>query len=108
MPLSASLPRIKKIKRFCIELKGMVKEIAVSDIVYFESKNRIVLIKAVNGSVIQYYGKLDDLETQDKFLNFIRPHQSFFVNILHINYIDKNQRSIVLNNKNSSPIREQI
>ncbi len=86
----------------------MVKEIAVSDIVYFESKNRIVLIKAVNGSVIQYYGKLDDLETQDKFLNFIRPHQSFFVNILHINYIDKNQRSIVLNNKNSSPIREQI
>jgi len=89
---------------FSITSKGLYKKILVNDIVYFESSNRKVSIKDITGDEIEYYSKLDDIESQDLFVNFIRPHQSYLVNILHINYIDKNSKNIILKDNSRIPI----
>jgi len=93
-----------KVLAYSVTSKGLCKTIPVKDIVYFESSNRKVTIKDVNGDEIEFYEKLDDIEKQEIFKNFIRPHQSFLVNILHINYIEKNARTIVLKDNGRVPI----
>lgn len=93
-----------RVLTYSVTSKGLCKTIPVNDIVYFESSNRKVTIKDVNGDEIEFYEKLDDIENQEMFKNFIRPHQSFLVNILHINYIEKNARTIVLKDNGRVPI----
>lgn len=93
-----------KVPSFSVISKGLCKTIPVNDIVYFESSNRKVTIKDRSGDEIEFYEKLDDIENQEMFVNFIRPHQSFLVNILHINYIEKNARTIILKDNNRIPI----
>ena len=55
------------------------------DILYLESQNKIILLHMSDQSILQYYGKLDEIihELPDKA--FLRCHQSFIVNLFHIN-----------------------
>lgn len=61
--------------------RGMIR-VRVKDILYFESNRRKVLIHKVDGTVLEYYEKLNDVEKRVRKLDtlFLRTHQSFLVN----------------------------
>lgn len=65
-----------------------------SEIVYFESNNKKIKMYLANDQTIEFYGKLDDVETYmvEKLQSesFVRCHKSFYVNN---NYILKNTKS---------------
>lgn len=64
------------------------RKVAVRDIVYFESRNRVVHIFLANGSSECFYGKLNIVESElaQSRQTFLRIHQSYLVNY---NYIEK-------------------
>jgi len=61
-------------------------QISVKDILYFQSKRRVIFIYKTNGSVVKYYEKLNELEVRLKMskIDFWRIHQSYLVNIRYV------------------------
>lgn len=61
-------------------------KIPLRDIIYFESRYRVVHIFLIDGSEAQFYGKLADVEKQlsKSRCCFLRIHQSFLVNYDYI------------------------
>ncbi|MGC6176208.1 LytR/AlgR family response regulator transcription factor [Lacrimispora sp. 38-1] len=61
-------------------------QILVKDILYFQSKRRVVFIHRLDGSVVKYYEKLNELETKFKMskIEFWRIHQSYLVNAMYV------------------------
>ena len=51
----------------------------------------------INGEDIEFYGKLDDLETILSSAGFFRVHQSYLVNDKYVNSISRDK--IVVNNE---------
>lgn len=58
----------------------------VKDILYFESYKRKIMIHRKDGEVLEFYGKLNDVERKISFENsvFLRTHQSFLVNSIYV------------------------
>lgn len=65
-----------------------VHQVLLKDVVYFESRKRMVYIFLKDGKTVYFYGKLNEVEKEltDKGNYFLRIHQSYLVN--H-NYIKK-------------------
>lgn len=63
-----------------------IGKVALKDVVYFESRSRVIFIFLENGSVKQLYGKLNDVEKKlaKGRAQFLRIHQSFLVNYDYI------------------------
>ncbi|WP_235839288.1 LytR/AlgR family response regulator transcription factor [Clostridium sp. Marseille-P2415] len=63
-----------------------IRKVALKDVVYFESHNRVVHIFLGDGSSEQFYGKLNDVENSlaNSRKSFLRIHQSFLVNYDYI------------------------
>lgn len=63
-----------------------IKKVLLTDIVYFESSNRVVHIYLQNGEIEQFYGKLNEVEQElmGRGKAFLRIHQSFLVNYRYI------------------------
>jgi DNA-binding LytR/AlgR family response regulator len=64
---------------FMFKYKGEVKIAKFSDIIFFESSQRLVRIVTSNGENL-FYGKLDEIEKQLNDLRFIRCHKSYLIN----------------------------
>lgn len=75
--------------------KKGIRKVALRDILYFESRNRVIHIFLNDGTEEQFYGKLNDVEKQleENSQRFLRIHQSFLVNY---SYIKKTEFSSVL------------
>ncbi len=71
-----------------------IRKVAVRDIVYFESRNRVVHIFMADGSAEFFYGRLNVVEKElsEGCHEFLRIHQSFLVNY---SYIEKMNFSVV-------------
>lgn len=54
------------------------------DILYVESRDKIILFHMVDNTVMQCYAKLEEISKQLSGDTFIRTHQSFIVNIYHV------------------------
>ena len=69
-------------KYFSYQYNREIFRIKINSILYFESNKRKVMIHRVDGKVLEYYGKLDDVEKEVVALDisFMRTHQSFLVN----------------------------
>lgn len=67
-----------------------VIKVLINDIVYFESRNRVIYIFFKNGFIQKFYGKLNNVEKKlvegNKF--FLRIHQSFLVNYDYVRKIN--------------------
>ncbi|MCR5194751.1 MAG: LytTR family DNA-binding domain-containing protein [Pseudobutyrivibrio sp.] len=65
---------------------GEESRVALKDIVYFESNNRIITIHLNDGSERKFYGKLNKLEKEELKDNnsFIRIHQSYLINYYYV------------------------
>ncbi len=75
-------------------------KVAVSDIVYFESRYRVLHIFLKDGTEDIFYGRLGQIEDffRQRHIRFIRPHQSYLVNYDYIK--TSGVSSVVINTVN--------
>ena len=79
--------------------------IPIRYILYFESKShKIRLFVSTQPDLIEYVGKLDDIERELSAFHFARNHKSFLVNTHVIAALDRRQMTILLKNGNTLPI----
>lgn len=74
---------------FYIKIGRNIERYSESTILYFASTARKVTLFTVDGGV-DFYAKMDDVYEQLDQSVFIRIHQSYIVNLNHINKISKN------------------
>lgn len=61
--------------------------IPLSEIIFFESKLRIITINCIKEQY-SFYGKLSDVEKQINSSSFVRCHQSYLVNMGYVKRVD--------------------
>ena len=74
-----------------IQKENESRLLALDEIVYCEVLNRKIYIHTVNDETVDYYDKIEDLETKLKRLSrsFFRCHRSFLINLDHLNGFGK-------------------
>jgi Response regulator of the LytR/AlgR family len=73
-----------------IQYKGAAYSMDCRDIRYIESRDKLILFHLVDESVLQCYGKLDEILRELPEQSFFRCHQSFLVNLSHVTEIGDN------------------
>jgi len=63
--------------------------IRIDDIVFVKSDDKVLLYHLVNGDTLRCYGKLNDLEAQLQFPNFLRCHQRYLINMDYIENVEE-------------------
>ena len=84
---SQALTRIDKAEGyFQYTYNRKVKKTSIGNIVYFESKNRVITIHLNDGTSDVFYGKLNDIqkELESSSQYFFRIHQSYLVNYKYV------------------------
>lgn len=72
---------------FTYKFGKTVGSVPLSDIVYFEVKNRIIEMHLKNKSSIEFYCNMTELENQIPAETFWRVHRSFLVNFENVDYL---------------------
>jgi DNA-binding LytR/AlgR family response regulator len=95
-----------------IQHKSTIQNVDCREILYIESRNRLLFFHLADKSVLQCYGKLDKLilNLPDKL--FLRCHQSFVVNPSHIvemgeGYFRIGEERIDISRKYLKTVKEQ-
>ena len=96
-----------------------IRKVPLKDVVYFESRNRVVHIFLCNGHSEYFYGKLNNVEKElvasRKY--FMRIHQSFLVNYDYIKkmnffnvtvYIGDNEIELKISEDRQKEVRRQL
>jgi len=86
---------------FSYKVSGVENRVKIKSIVYFCSNGRKIGIVTPNNS-FEFYAKLDEVEKVVENPQFIRVHQSYYVNSRYIKYLLRND--IVLDNGEYVPI----
>ncbi len=91
--LDQALMNINKDRKQQIQFsyKSINYRICCRDILYIESSNKLVLFHMEDGTTLQCYTKIDEIHKQLPEKTFIRCHQSYVINIIHINEMAENQ-----------------
>lgn len=76
-----------------VKVQGSYYKIPLSQIYYFESDKRKVIIHMRNHEELEFYEKMDTLDTLLRSKGFIRCHQSYLV---QMHYVDEFGRSGIL------------
>lgn len=86
-----------------------IRKVPLKDVIYFESRNRIIHIFLANGEEETFYGKLNDVEKEleEKKQRYLRIHQSYLVNYDYVRTMNFS-RLVIENNgvKNTLQISE--
>lgn len=72
---------------FPVHMSNTVFNISISDILYFEIFKRTVVLHTVNNKY-QFNSKLSEIEKDERLVNFIKPHKSYYVNLAYIDNIE--------------------
>lgn len=81
---------------YTVETPSLAKKIPLDDIMYFESKLRVIKLHTKNEE-ITFYGRLDEIEKELGQKDFLRIHQSFLVNASKIKSLTKEDAKLVSN-----------
>lgn len=73
-----------------IQYKGGAHSVDCRDILYIESRDKLLLFHLADESALQCYGKLDEILREVPEQAFFRCHQSFLVNLSHVTEIGDN------------------
>jgi DNA-binding LytR/AlgR family response regulator len=98
---------------FTFSFNNATFRIPLKEIVYFESKLRVITIRTVNDRH-RFYGKLDDVAKNLQNGSFVRCHQSYIVNMQHIQQINKNnyltttKEMVVISRKKSQEVKNRL
>lgn len=95
-----------------IQYKSVVYSVDCREIQYIESCDKRLIFHLAEGKTLQCYGKLDEIIKELPEQLFIRCHQSFLVNILHItemgeNYFRTGPVVIGISKKHLKPAKDQ-
>lgn len=90
--LSRALDELRKESGYKIRIqyKGAAHSVDCRDIWYIESQDKLILFHLADESVLQCYGKLDEILRELPEQSFVRCHQSFLVNLSHVTEIGDN------------------
>lgn len=88
--------RIKKY--FVVRNKETLMRVDFDEIIYIESRQRIVVIHTKQ-RVIEFYGKLTDVFNNLPQDMFVRCHQSYVVNLEYVKILNKTERIFVMRNQ---------
>ena len=86
---------------YAVKTASSVKNIPLNDIFYFESNKRVLVVHTKNDEY-SFYGKLDQVEKELDGKDFIRTHQSYFVNAKKIKSVSKDSAELL--NGESLPV----
>ena len=86
---------------YTVKTASAVKNIPLNDIFYFESNKRVLVVHTKNDEY-SFYGKLDQVEKELDGKDFIRTHQSYFVNAKKIKSVSKDSAELL--NGESLPV----
>lgn len=67
-----------------IQYKGTVHTVDCRQIRYIESRDKLLMFYLADDSVLQCYGRLDEILKELPQQSFFRCHQSFIVNLFHV------------------------
>ncbi|MBK5262171.1 MAG: response regulator transcription factor [Peptostreptococcaceae bacterium] len=81
---------LERRQQICFSYKGGAYRIFCRDVLYIESDDKIIFFHMVDKTLLQTYGKLDEILDQLPNELFARCHQSFIVNIHHISEMSEN------------------
>ena len=79
-----------------------------SQIIYIETASRKLNIHMNNSDIIQVNEKLSSILPQLENEPFISPHKSFSVNLAHVQYIDHELKTFIMDNGDNVPIRREL
>ena len=101
-------------KQFFEYKKGqIIKKILMNDIIYFESNGKKIKIFS-NNKVIEYYGKLSDVNHQLCNQDFLFIHKSYLINFLHVieyqyNYVKMSNKNVLsISRQNKKIVRDRL
>lgn len=92
---------------------GVLHKVPSRKVLYFKVDNRIISMHCED-QVVQYYGKLDQVEARLADRGFIRTHRSYLVNCYHIQRLEagaavlSNQEQVPISAKNTNQVRRQM
>lgn len=75
----------ERLQQISFSYKGVTHRIYCRDILYIESRDKTVYFHMADTTRLQCYAKMDDILKQLPEESFIRCHQSFAVNVAHVN-----------------------
>lgn len=76
--------------KISIQYKGSTHSVDCRDILYIESRDKLLLFHLAGENVLQCYGKLDTILNDLPERAFFRCHQSFLINLFHVTEISDN------------------
>lgn len=98
---SRAISKYKDIhKMLPIKWQNEAVNLEIKDICYIEGYNRHLIFKLYNGDCYEVVGKINDVYETLKLHGFIKSHQGYIVNMLHIKDFDEN----VINMKNGETV----
>lgn len=74
---------------YCIRYRSSIIRIPYSEILYVESSNSKCILHRIDKSTYTIYKRLDEIEIELKDKCFLRCHQSYLVNMCHVQKADK-------------------
>ena len=77
----------QKEQRFSFKYRGWVGSIPYRNILYISSRGHNIFIYCIDGTVKECIGKLNDIASQVSETIFRRSHQSFLVNMYHVDHL---------------------
>lgn len=87
---------------FDYESKGETYRVKMSDICYFKSDARKIIMVMTDGSEIAFYEKMSDIADKVVKYNFKYIHKSYIVNSIHVNHFTA--RAVFMDNGTELPI----
>ncbi len=85
-------------KQIVVSCRGQKSIVRSSDILYCEIINRKINLHLSDGSTVEYYGKISELEKSLDGI-FFRSHRSYLVNLRHILSYSSNEITVLGNKK---------
>ena len=98
---------------FAFSFGNTLYVVPLSEIVYFESRLRIINIQTLRERY-QFYGKLSEIERRLHNKSFVRCHQSYIINMQHILRVDntsiltKTNETINISRGKSQLVKKQL
>lgn len=86
---------------FPVRAADTVFSVLVSDILYFEILKRTVTLHT-GAKKYQFNGKLSEIEKDERLVDFIKPHKSYYVNLAYIDNIEP--AMIIMKNGDKIPL----
>lgn len=90
---------------FPVQAQNVTYNILISEIIYFEVFKRTIVLHTTS-KIYEFYGKLNEIEKDERLINFIKPHKSYYVNLAYIDNIEHN--AVVMKNQDRVPLSRNL